>query len=120
MLDFVVCVMLLSYRSLSSLSDVDNLFDSESSNSEEGLDFFAEMDDGSSKEDLDFFVALEIASVVEAKNGEGALSGAPLAVVKGRTRQVGVSKRRGIVPMCLCASVVVVAGGDAWALIGLF
>lgn len=52
------------------------------------------MDDKSSEEDLYFFVVLDIASVMQADVGQGPLSGAPLAMVRGKKRRVGVSKWR--------------------------
>jgi hypothetical protein len=80
------CVTPLSYWSPSFCSDRDLFFDPETSESEEGLDFFAKMDDESSKEDSDFFVVLEIASTMKADAGEGPSSGAPLATVRGKRR----------------------------------
>lgn len=52
----IECVMSLSYRSPSSHSNEGSLFDSESLDSEEGLNLFARMDKESSKDDLDFFL----------------------------------------------------------------
>jgi hypothetical protein len=50
------CVTPLSYWSPSPCSDMELFFKSETSDNEEGLDFFAKMDDDPSMEDLDFLL----------------------------------------------------------------
>jgi hypothetical protein len=87
-------LMPLSCRSPFRCSDGGSIFESESSDSEEGLNFFVRMDEESCEEDLDFFIALDIASVAEASVVEGPLNGALLASIKGKRRRIGVSKRR--------------------------
>jgi hypothetical protein len=53
----------VSSRCPSSCSDEGSLFNSESSDSEEGLDVFVRMDEDSSEEDLYFLIVLDIAFV---------------------------------------------------------
>lgn len=53
----------VSRRCPSSCSDEGSLFNSKSSDSEEGLDVFVRMDEDSSEEDLYFLIVLDIAFV---------------------------------------------------------
>lgn len=53
----------------SSCSDTELFFESEMSESEEGLDFIMKIDKESSEEELDFFVALDIMFATEADVG---------------------------------------------------
>ncbi|KAL5648966.1 hypothetical protein ACJX0J_039775, partial [Zea mays] len=77
--DTVECVTPISCQSLLSCSDGELLFDSATSDSNEGLDFFAKMDEKSFERTW-IFVALDIASVAEANVGQGPSSWALLVV----------------------------------------
>jgi hypothetical protein len=109
------CVMPLSYWSPSSHSNEGSLFDSESLDSEEGLNLFARMDKESSKDDLDFFIALDIASAIEAGDIVGPSNGPPSTVIKGKRRCVGVSNQMVDSADASYVVVMAVANDDAWA-----
>jgi hypothetical protein len=92
--DTVECVTPISCQSLLSCSDGELLFDSATSDSNEGLDFFAKMDEKSFERTW-IFVALDIASVAEANVGQGPSSWALLVVVKGKKEMCRFCKMKG-------------------------
>lgn len=107
--------MPLSYQSPSFHSNEGSLFDSDSLDSEEGLNLFTRMDKDSSEDDLDFFIALDITSATEAGDVVGPSNGPPSTVIKGKRRCVGVSNQSVDSADVSYVVVMAVANDDAWA-----